>query len=77
MTELELKKLWQGTNEKLERSMAINKKNTDEITRMKVHSMVGSMKPIKIFTLLMGMLWVGDRGNCFEFNLFSLIYGSK
>ncbi len=59
MNELELKKLWQGTNEKLERSMAINKKNTDEITRMKVHSMVGSMKPIKIFTLLMGMLWVG------------------
>lgn len=59
MNELELKKLWQSTNEKLERSMAINKKNTDEITRMKVHSMVGSMKPIKVFTLLMGMLWVG------------------
>jgi hypothetical protein len=58
MNELELKKLWQTTNEKLEESFVINKKNTEEITRLKVHSIIGSMKPIKIFTLLVGILWV-------------------
>lgn len=59
MNELELKKLWQATNDKLDESMVINKKNTEDITRVKVHSILGSMKPIKIFTLLVGILWVG------------------
>ena len=59
MNELELKKLWQTTNDKLDESIVINKKNTEDITRVKVHSILGSMKPIKIFTLLLGILWVG------------------
>lgn len=29
---------------------------------MKVHSILGSMKPIKIFTLLVGILWIGIGG---------------
>ena len=32
MDELELKNLWQTTNDKLEESFVINKKNTDEIS---------------------------------------------
>lgn len=59
MDELELKKLWQTTNDKLEENLVINKKNTEDITRVKVHSILGSMKPVKIFTLLVGILWVG------------------
>ncbi|MEJ7694402.1 hypothetical protein [Daejeonella sp.] len=59
MNELELRKLWQTTNDKLEESFVINKKNKDDLTRIKVHSILGSMKPIKIFTLLVGILWVG------------------
>ena len=59
MNELELKRLWQTTNEKLEESFIINRKNTENITRITVHSFLGSMKPIKIFTLLVGTLWVG------------------
>jgi len=59
MNELELKKLWQTTNDKLEENFVINKKNKDDITRIKVYSILGSMKPIKIFTLLVGILWVG------------------
>ena len=58
MNELELKKLWQTTNEKLEESFVINRKNTEDITRIKVHNFLGSMKPIKIFTLLLGISWV-------------------
>ena len=59
MNELELKKLWQTTNDKLEENFVINKKNKDDITRIKVYSILGSMKPIKIFTLLVGIIWVG------------------
>lgn len=62
MNELELKKLWQTANEKLEESLVINKKNTEDITRIKVHNFLGSMKPIKVFTLLAGILWVGIVG---------------
>lgn len=58
MNELELKKLWQTTNDKLEKGIVTNKNNTDDITRMKVHNILGSMKPVKIFTLLVGILWV-------------------
>lgn len=59
MNELELKKLWQTTNDKLELSIVANKNNTEGITRMMVYNILGSMKPIKIFTLLVGILWVG------------------
>lgn len=59
MNELELKQLWQSTHEKLEESIALNQKNTEDISRMKVHSFLGSMKAIKIFTLLVGIFWVG------------------
>ncbi len=59
MNELELKKLWQTTHEKMEESFVIHRKNTEDITRIKVHNILGSMKPIKLFTLLVGILWVG------------------
>lgn len=59
MNELELKNLWQTTNEKLQESSLINRKIIDDINRVKVHSILGSMKPIKVFTLLIGILWVG------------------
>ena len=62
MNELEIKKLWQSTNDKLERSFAIDKNKTEEITHMKVYSLLGSMKPIKVFALLVGILWVGVGG---------------
>ncbi len=62
MNELELKKLWKITNEKLEESFVINRKNTEDITRITVHNLLGSMKPVKIFALLVGVFWVGIGG---------------
>jgi len=62
MNELEIKKLWKNTNDKLEKSFVIDKKNTQEITHMKVYSLLGSMKPIKLFALLVGVLCVGIGG---------------
>lgn len=58
MNELELKKLWQTTSEKLEESLLINRKNAEDITRITVHNLLGSMKPTKFFALLVGLLWV-------------------
>ncbi len=62
MHELELKQLWQSTNEKLEENFVIHKKNTEDLTQVKVQSLLGSMKSIKIFALLVGFLWVGIGG---------------
>ena len=59
MDEMTLKKLWQSSTEQLELSLAIGKKNAAEITKIKVQTILFSMKPIKIFSILAGILWVG------------------
>ncbi len=59
MNELELKKLWQTTNEKLEKTLAIDRINSTEISQLKLYHFISSMKPVKIFTLLAGIIWVG------------------
>lgn len=62
MNENELKLLWQSSNEKLEGSLKVNRKNTEDITRLKVQNFLSSMKPIKIFILIVGLLWVAVLG---------------
>jgi hypothetical protein len=73
MNENEIKLLWKSTNEKLESSLSINKKNTDEITRLKAQNVLTSMKPSKIFTLILGIIWViglgGILGNIVVYHL--------
>lgn len=59
MNENELKKLWQISNGMLEKSLKISSKQNEDITHLKVQNFVSSMKPIKIFTLLAGIIWVG------------------
>lgn len=59
MNENELKLLWQTSNDRLDKNFVINKKNTQDITQIKVHNILSSMKPIKVFALLVGILWVG------------------
>jgi len=58
INEIELKKMWQATNERVEENIVLNRENADDITKLKVHNFLSSMKPIKIFTLLVGILWV-------------------
>jgi hypothetical protein len=73
MNENELKLLWQSSNEKLERCLQVNKKNTDEITKLKAQNVLASMKPIKIFTLFVGIIWV-FFGGIIVTNLFVYAY---
>jgi hypothetical protein len=63
MNENELKLLWQAAHTKLEDSLQVNRKNTEDITRLKVQNFLSSMKPIKIFTLIVGILWVAILGS--------------
>jgi hypothetical protein len=58
MNEIDLKNIWQSSNEKLELSLQIAHQNTDEITRIKVNSLLFSMRPVKVFGLLAGILWI-------------------
>lgn len=73
MDEIKIKELWQSSNEKLEQSLLLNKKNTEDITKLKVQSFLSSMKPLKIFTILVGIIWVG-LGSVVIINLFMYAY---
>jgi hypothetical protein len=59
MEDTEIINLWRSYGQKLEESLELNRKNAEEITRMKVRSFLASMKPLKIFTIVVGILWVG------------------
>jgi hypothetical protein len=59
MNENEFKKLWQTSNEMLEKNCAINKSISEDIAHLKTYNLIGTMKPIKIFTILIAMIWVG------------------
>ncbi|MBK6484603.1 MAG: hypothetical protein IPG01_16070 [Chitinophagaceae bacterium] len=58
MQESEILNLWKTYNKKLEENLILNKKNAEEITRIKVKSFLSSMKPLKLFTILVGIMWV-------------------
>ncbi|WP_160717414.1 hypothetical protein [Chitinophaga solisilvae] len=50
--------LWKSYSLQLDTSLALNRKNAADITRLKVQSLLAVMKPVKIFTLIAGILWV-------------------
>jgi len=73
MNELEVKKLWQETNDKLEKTLARHQLNTKELFQLKSFHFISSMKPTKFFALFTGFLWVGlgvfILGNMFIYTL--------
>jgi hypothetical protein len=58
MNELDLKMLWQQSQQKIEALVQVNRKAEEDITRLKVNSLLGTMKPVKIFAIVAGLLWV-------------------
>ncbi|MDF2188221.1 hypothetical protein [Paraflavitalea sp. CAU 1676] len=58
MEDKDILTMWRSYDERLQESLTLNRKNAEEITRMKVQSFLASMKPMKIFTLIAGILWV-------------------
>lgn len=80
MNEKELKLLWQSDNENLEGILRINKNNAEEITKLKIQNFLASMKPIKKFALIVGIIWVIMTGSILsklivnQLNEFSLFF---
>lgn len=58
MQDEQLINLWKSYSQKLDQSLVLNQKNTEDITKIKVISLLGSMKPLKFFTIAVGILWV-------------------
>ena len=69
MEDIEMIQLWKSYNQKLEESLVLNRQNAEDITRIKVKSLLASMQPLKIFTILSGIVWVG-LGSVILTNLF-------
>jgi glucan phosphoethanolaminetransferase (alkaline phosphatase superfamily) len=58
MENTELINLWKTYDKKLEENIIVNQKNVEEITKLKVNSLLTSMKPTKLFAIVFGILWV-------------------
>lgn len=59
MENVEIFKIWESYDKRLNENLVLNRQNADDITKMKVHSSLNSMRPLKVFALLAGLLWVG------------------
>ena len=71
MEDTEIINLWKSYDKKLEENLVFNKKNAEDITKIKVQSFLSSMKPIKIFIVLFSLVWVGFV-DILIFNLFTV-----
>lgn len=50
--------LWKSYDKKLEENLVLNKKNATDIIQLKVQSLLKSMRPIKLFIIITGIVWV-------------------
>ncbi|GAB3968631.1 hypothetical protein GCM10028806_13070 [Spirosoma terrae] len=68
MDDKDMINLWKSYDKRLEESLILNRKNTEEITRINVQNSIGSMKPVKLVILLVGIAWV-SAGSVLVVNL--------
>lgn len=59
MEENQLLTLWETYDRKLSENLILNKKNAQDITKIKVKSLLSGMQPMKIFAIILGLIWVG------------------
>lgn len=58
MNENELILQWKTSADNLEKSMALSKQNAKEIMKLKTKDALSSLKPIKMWAVLIGIIWV-------------------
>ena len=58
MEDITLLNLWKSYEKKLEENLQLNRKNALDLTQIKLRSLLSSMRPIKVFTIIAGILWV-------------------
>lgn len=59
MEETELIQLWKRYDAKLQMNLSLNRKNAEDLTHLKIRTLLGSMRPIKLFAILIGLIWAG------------------
>lgn len=59
MEDIEIINLWKAYDKKLDENLQLNRKNAEDITKIKVKSALSSMRPLKVFAILVGIAWVG------------------
>ncbi len=57
MENTEILDLWKNYSAQLEASLQLNKQLARDITGLKVQSLLASMKPVKVFAVIVGILW--------------------
>jgi len=63
MEDIEIINLWKSNDKKINENLLLNRKNAEEIIKMKAQSLLSSMKPLKIFAIAFGIIWVGIIDN--------------
>ncbi len=58
MEENQLFALWESYDRKLSENLILNRQNAQDITKIKVKSLLSGMQPLKIFAILTGIIWV-------------------
>lgn len=58
MNEIQIMELWQTANTKLENNITITRSTIEDVTKMKVQTLLSSMKPVKVLAVIAGILWV-------------------
>jgi NADH:ubiquinone oxidoreductase subunit 6 (subunit J) len=71
MEDIEIINLWKSNDKKINENLLLNRKNAEEIIKMKAQSLLSSMKPLKIFAIAFGIIWVGIIDNLI-INLFHI-----
>ena len=62
MEDSKLINLWNSYDEKFNDSYFLIQKNVQDISQIKIKSFLSSMKPAKIFAVVVGIIWVGIVG---------------
>jgi hypothetical protein len=58
MENAEIINLWKFYDKKLEDNLLLNRKNAEDITHIKARMFLISMTPLKLFTIVVGVVWV-------------------
>jgi hypothetical protein len=58
MEDITLLNLWKSYEKKLDEQLHLNRQNAVDLTQIKLRSLLSSMRPIKLFTIMAGILWV-------------------
>ncbi|ASZ12214.1 hypothetical protein KTO58_13685 [Chitinophaga pendula] len=58
MEEQDILTLWRSFDQQLATQLSFNQRQAVDLTQLKVQSLLGSMRPVKLFALAVGILWV-------------------